>query len=448
MDHRNILNSLSKLFSRAGSSAGAADDATVESLREEVERLRKSVETLSILNDLAVAMGAAASPEEAVEELVDRSMRVVDAEQAVVTLLGQRKTDPMKTEVRLVRSSAANKSYHVDESLVGWMLCNRRPLMIGDPRNDPRFPGLRWDDSIRNVMCIPMIVKSELIGVLTIYNKKGASGFYGDDERLMSIIGAQSGQIIENARLARDKGRMEDQLNLASEIQRNLLPKYPPVLDGYDIAGKTVPAQSVGGDYYDFIPIDDDRLAVCLGDVSGKAMPAALLMANLQATLRGQTLVETPVNERIERANKLLCQCTDDERFATLFYAVLDGPGNELVLCNAGHERPYLFSPGGAYSRLESGGLALGVFEDVRYDQESIVMNTGDLLLVYSDGVVDAVNPANERFGGQRLVSLVGEHRDESAGALIDRIFTAVEAHAGGASQFDDLTLLVIKRTN
>jgi sigma-B regulation protein RsbU (phosphoserine phosphatase) len=153
------------------------------------------------------------------------------------------------------------------------------------------------------------------------------------------------------------------------------------------------------------------------------------------------------VNERIERANKLLCRCTDDERFVTLFYGVLDKTRHELAHCRAGHERPIVFSPDGSCTTLEAGGLVLGALEDVRYSQEMVSLKPGDVLVVFSDGVTDAVNQADEPYGVERLVSLVGERRDEPASVLIQKIMEDVDAHAGSVPQFDDLTLVVVKRT-
>jgi len=434
--------------SRVGSESTDRSASADEPLRGEVQRLQKSVETLSILNDLAVAMGTATDPGEAVQKLIDRSMRAVDAEQATVTLLDRGERGPIGTQVRVVLSSIENPHYHVNESLLGWMLLYKKPLVIGDPSRDERFRGLTWDASIRSVMCLPLMLKSELTGILTIYNKKGQAGFSEEDERLMSIIAAQSAQIIDNSRLAQDKNRMEEQLNLAKQIQNNLLPKSPPMLEGYEVAGTSIPALSVGGDYYDFIPAGDGKLAVCLGDVSGKGLPASLLMANVQATLRALTLVDAPMSARMERANTLVFRSTDDERFVTLFYGMLNCSAHELVYCNAGHEPPFLFSKDGSSRRLQSGNLALGILDGMRYREASMRLEEGDVLVVYSDGITDAANASEELFGTDRLAELIAAHRREPADILIARILDGVAAHAGRSPQFDDLTLLVVKRAS
>jgi sigma-B regulation protein RsbU (phosphoserine phosphatase) len=438
----NRRNPISRIFSGRSPRSSGEEEA-----RQEILRLRQSVDTLSRLNDLAMSMSVAAGPEEAVETLVDRSMRAVNAEQATVKLLGRDKSSALDTQVDVVVSSAEHHSFRVDEGLLGWMLLNNKPLILNDPHNDDRFRGFDWHSSIRSVMCLPLTIKNELIGILTMYNKRDPAGFTEDDQRLLSIISANSAQIIDNVKLVKDKNRMEEQLNLAFQIQTNLLPKSPPTVEGYDIAGKSVPAQSVGGDYFDWIPVDERRLAVCLGDVSGKGMPASLLMANVQATLRGQTLIDATPAERISRSNKLLYQCTDDERFVTLWYGVIDVGAHSLAYCNAGHEHPFVVAADGSTRRLDMGGLALGVFEEFQYIQATVSLFPGDVLAIYSDGVPDAANASEEPFGDARIESLIVEHRDEPAAAVVDAVFQAVDSHAGDTPQFDDLTMVVVKRT-
>jgi serine phosphatase RsbU (regulator of sigma subunit) len=457
MAHDKSRNPLSRLFSggkpdgpaKTGGAGGESPKRELSpgALQEEIARLRRSVETLSILNDLSMAMGSSADPEEMIQKLVDRAMRAVDAEQATVTLVGADQAAEAKTQIRVFKSSAAHQSLRVNDMLLGWMFNNKQPLLIADPSTDSRFKNLEWDDHIRNVMVVPLMRQSKLTGILTTFNKRGDGAFDQEDARLASIIAAQSAQIMDNARLAGENLRMQEQLNLALEIQRTLLPDAPPRIDGYDIAGKSIPAQTVGGDTFDFIEIDDARCAICLGDVSGKGLPASLIMTNAQATLRSVTLNDQTPGRRIAVANNLMCRSTADDRFVTLFYGVLDSATHELVYCSAGHEQPFLVSADGAMRRLEMGGLALGVFENMTYEQETVALKPGDVVVVFSDGVPDATNAADEEFTAKRLEAVLAENRDKPAAALVDAIIDAVNAHAGNAPQFDDLTVVVVKRT-
>ncbi|HEX6792092.1 MAG TPA: GAF domain-containing SpoIIE family protein phosphatase [Candidatus Krumholzibacteria bacterium] len=429
----------------------AGDDAG--HLREENRQLKRAVEELSILNDLARAIGASVDSQEIIRRIVDKSMRAVEAEQTVVTLVDRdaaRAVGAMKTLVRAMTSSAEHPRFHLNENLLGWMHLYKKPLLVADPSGDERFQGLSWDPSIRSVLCVPLVVKGELIGVIASYNKKNQTGgFTEDDQRLLAIIAGQSAQIIENARLYEEEkalAAMREQVRLAVRVVDELLPKAPPVIPGYDLAATSVAAQMVGGDYFDFIAYKDGRTSVCLGDVSGKGLPAALLMSNLQATLRGQTALDMAVAETIARSNLLLHRSTDPEKFATLFMGVLEPATGALCYCNAGHERPMLLRRDGGVERLGIGGLALGVLDSFPYEEGTATLDPGDVLVVYSDGIPDATDELGTFFGEERLLEGVRQHAGESAAELVGRIIAAVLAHERGAPRTDDLTVVVVKR--
>jgi sigma-B regulation protein RsbU (phosphoserine phosphatase) len=294
-----------------------------------------------------------------------------------------------------------------------------------------------------------MMVKSSLQGVLTVYNKRDGGQFTEEDQRLLAIIAAQSAQVVENARLYEEEQalhRMKEEVRLASKIQIDLLPKTSPKIAGYDVAGKSVPAQVVGGDYFDFIPMDENRWALCVGDVSGKGLPASLLMANLQATLRGQTLLNASAKVTLQRSNKLLHQSTSSEKFVTLFYGILDPQNHTFSFSNAGHDNPFLISLQQEPRRLSTGGLVLSIMEDFPYEEESIPLASGDTIVIYSDGITEAVNPHQEQFGDARIAAIVKEHPNSTSTELIEHIVNAVKAYSGTAPQMDDMTLLVIRR--
>ena len=205
--------------------------------------------------------------------------------------------------------------------------------------------------------------------------------------------------------------RIEEELarvRLAARIQRDLLPKAPPRVAGYDLAGRSIPAQTVGGDYFDYLFMDDKNLALCIGDVSGKGLPASLLMANLQAAIRSQVMASTSVSESMRRTNRLLFQSTDDGKFATVFYGVLDFDRHDLRFSNAGHNPPLVFRGGGKeVERLEMGGTMLGAFENSLFDESVCHLEKGDLLVAYSDGITEARNGTQDEFGEEGLIETV-----------------------------------------
>ncbi|MCK4546375.1 MAG: SpoIIE family protein phosphatase [Candidatus Eisenbacteria sp.] len=425
-------------------------DSRLESLDQENRRLKRAVEELTILNDLAREIGASTNSQKIMNTIIRRALRAVRAEQGVITLVDRKSSTPMRTLVRTMISSADSRPFHLDQSILGWMILNKKPLMVNDPPVDDRFRGVRWDESIQTLLAAPLLVKSELIGVLTLYNKKEEDGgFAEEDQRLLAIIATQSGQVVENARLYEEEQalfRMKEELRLASGIQHRLLPKTSPQVSGYDIAGVSIPTEAVGGDYFDFMLLDGGRLAFCLGDVSGKGLPAALLMSNLQATVRGQAPLAHCPKECIERANRLLFGSTEPDRFASLFYGILNPHNHDLCYCSAGHEQPFLIRKGAEPSRLEAGGMLLSFLEEVSYEEACVSLDPGDVLVIYSDGITDALNGLDEAYGEPRLLDLIQNSMEESAADLMGRIIREVREHAGDRPQFDDMTLVVIRR--
>lgn len=421
----------------------------VKKLQSENSKLLRAVEELSVLNELARAIGASHNTEEVMRTIVKRSLRAANAEQGVITLIDKESQQPTKTLVRSMATSSEHEPFHANQSLMGWMLINQKAIVIDDPQNDDRFRGASWDKYIHSLVCVPLMAKSAMIGVLTLYNKKGGEKFTLEDQRLLGIIAGQSAQIIENARLYEEEKallRIKEELRVAYEIQINLLPKDQPQIPGYDIAGRSIPAQNVGGDYFDFVPVDAERIAICLADVTGKGMPAALLMANLQATIRGQTLPDFSAGPCLERSNMLLYQSTDSQKFATVFYGHLNFRNHTLNYSNAGHNDPYLFANSSEPKILRTGGIMLGALPAMPFEEESIAFNQGDCLVLYSDGITEAENKKEDEFGEERLIKIITQNKEKPANELIDIIFESVNVFAAGFPQSDDMTIVVIKR--
>jgi sigma-B regulation protein RsbU (phosphoserine phosphatase) len=419
-------------------------------LEAENIRLRRAVEELSVLNDVATAIASASSLEAIVDLVVQKCVKHLAVDQGAVLMFGTKDgAAALHTMVRKVQTDLRRDPYRLSEQVVGWMLKDQEPLVINDVATDERFrePTQQAGGVVTSLMCVPLRLKGRMIGVLSVFNKKG-SGFTESDQRLGTIIAAQSAQVIEHARLVEEEKAlqvMQRELEMAHEIQRNLLPKTVPDLPGYDLAAKTVPARNVGGDYYDFLPSGDDHLALVLGDVSGKSMPAALLMANVQATIRGQTLLNPAAGDCMTRSNRLLYDSTDSDKFVTFFYAVLDPARHELRYSNAGHNPPMLLSKGGEPRLLETGGPVLGVVPSFTFEEATVTIDPGDLLLIYSDGFTEAMDRRFEEFGEDRLLEATRAAWDLPAAGIVESIFDAVNKHAGDAPQTDDMTLMVLR---
>ena len=417
----------------------------------EIQKLKLAVKELSVLNDIATAVSTTNDLNQVIELIVHECVNHLNVEQGAIMLLDPTETDDQfRTIVREIDTDTDIVPYHFGVQLSGWMIKNQMPLLINDFSNDNRFTNLSDEQfSINSILSVPLKTKGKLIGVLNVFNKISEEGFSPNDQRMLSIIAAQSAQAIESARLYDEEKSLkiiEEELNFATDIQTNLLPKINPQIDGFDIAGKSIPAKEVGGDYYDFIPIDENKNAICLGDISGHGMPAAMLMANLQATLRGQALFSSSAGECLTRANKLLYRSTDLQKYATLFYGILDTIESTFHFSNAGHNPPFLIASDKKITRLIKGGTVLGFMEDYQFEEDSIKLNAGDSVIIYSDGITEALNKKDKEFGEDRLLAILTENIKSTADTLIEKVFEAVKSFVKEGPQSDDITIVVIKK--
>jgi sigma-B regulation protein RsbU (phosphoserine phosphatase) len=254
---------------------------------------------------------------------------------------------------------------------------------------------------------------------------------------------------LENARLFREaieKQRLEDDLLIAREIQRGLLPLTLPDIPQFGLSAANISSKQVGGDYYDVVALGGSRFMLAIGDVAGKGTPASLLMANLQATIRALVSPDASLGELTGRVNDLLCDNTTSGRFITFFWGILDPGSRTLRYVSAGHNPPYLLHANGKIERLEAGGLILGVLKTaIPYEEGEARFGPGDILLMFTDGVSEAMNKAGEEFGEDRLEKCLRGAAHSPAAEIITRIVDDVKRHSAGAPQSDDITLLALK---
>lgn len=308
-------------------------------------------------------------------------------------------------------------------------------------------------DELGTELVLPLLGKRDVLGFITLGGKKSEEPYSASDAKLLQSVATQTGLALENSRLTATiaqeiarRERMSREIEIARDVQSKLFPQKMPTIDGVDCAGACRPAQGVGGDYYDFLALPGGRLGVALGDVAGKGIPAALLMASLQASLRGQRLSgPADLAHMMTNMNLLIFESSPDNRYATFFYGELDPAARRLDYVNAGHNAPMIFRASGAIERLRATGPVIGLVDGGRYAQASTTLAPGDLLVVYSDGISEAMNPDDEEWGEERLSASVGERRDGPAGALIEHLFARADAFASGATQHDDMTLVVVR---
>ncbi len=419
----------------------------------EMERLQgqsgREIHNLRHLIEAAKVLNSTLDLDKLLAVILETALGLVDGERGTVYLLDRERQELWSRvlkggehiEIRLPTGSG----------IAGYVAATGDTLNIPDAYFDPRFnPEIDKKSGYRtrSILCMPMKNKDGVIvGVFQLLNKR-TGPFREEDEDILSALSVHAAIALENARLheqERQKIAMEKDLMAAREVQMMLIPKRVPERSGYDFAASTIPAREVGGDLYDFIVRNDSELAVCLGDVSGKGLAASLLMANVQATLRVQAKADGTAAMCVRRTNTLLFQSTGMEKFVTLFYAVLDTKAGALTYSNAGHERPFLMNREGTARRLDAGGIVLGILEDFAYAEERVRFGSGDLFVVFSDGISEAVNGMDEQFGEQRIEGVLREQRHATAAEIRDRLIAAVRLHAGGAPQADDITLVVIK---
>ena len=420
-------------------------------LEEENRRLRQAVNELSVLNEIATTITTTQPIEKIIDHIVMKCIKHLEVEEGTVSLLAkQEEGDRFTTMVRKQDLTMERVPIRLDSQITGWMLMKKQPLMSNDVRTDERFTlAEEHYKFFHSILGVPLKAKGDLIGYLAVFNKKEGKEFTEDDRKLLSIIASQSAQLIENARLYEEEKEylsMKEEMRLAQTIQMNLLPEVKPELSGYDISATNIPAKEVGGDYFDFISLNEDHFAFCIADITGKGMPAALLMSNLQASLRSQAMINVESSLCVNNINRLLYNNTESNKFATLFYGVLDTERHVIEYCNAGHDQPIHIRNGVIDSELEATGLILGVLEEFPYEQDQVHLEVNDVLVLYTDGITEAMNPDEEEFGIERTREILLKHSDKSAIEIQDMLIDAIVSHAGSQKQSDDITLMVIKR--
>jgi len=296
---------------------------------------------------------------------------------------------------------------------------------------------------------VPLQTNDRVIGLIYVDSPDMIREFSREDLGLLTVMANVAAIRIEHARLNEIElveRAMSKELDQAAHIQMGLLPSAPPKAEGMDIAGRTSPCRTVGGDYYDYLEFPDGRLGMLVGDVAGKGMPASLLMSSLQARVKVLFEEGDRLAEKITRLNKATTAHTPDNRFITFFMTVADPATGELVFTNAGHNPPLLVRAKGGFELLAGGGMILGILPMAQYEEFRINMERGDTLVLFSDGVTEAVNPSDEDFGEQRLADLVASMKGRSALEIMEAVHTEVARFTQGAPPADDITVVVARR--
>ncbi len=374
--------------------------------------------------------------------ILDLGISAVNAQRGVLLTLEGDKLIPRAHKGDGFRISTAVRDRVINE---------KSSILVRDAQLDDAFKGRMSivEQRVHTMMAAPLQTKDRIIGLIYLDSPFVLREFTKDDLSLLTVLANVAAIRLENARLAEIEAAeriMQFDLSQAAQIQRYMLPEHAPHVEGADLAGFNVPCRTVGGDYYDYFPYGDGRVALTLGDVSGKGMPASLMAMGLHA--RVQVLAEDPKDLAafMIRLNKATCAKCPSNRFITFFFSVLDTSTGQVAYANAGHNPPIVVRASGEATMLEGGGPVLGILPIAPYTQMFTHLDRGDMIVLYSDGVTEATNLAYDEFGEDRLMETLVANRTQPATAIVEAVMKSLAEFTAGAPQADVITLVVGRR--
>lgn len=439
----NKLTHMEKTYLRslANISATAIDNSLRMAETQQINRkLDRKIQELNTLFEIGKEFGALLDPDKLVRLLVLSLLGQVGVNRYLIAL---RNGSDMRVVASRLDAPAPQGEFLMK-------LTSLKSAVATD--NMIARQGIDLKDELVHVgikAVVPMQSQGIPKGVILLGEKLSREEFSHADLEFVSSLANIALISLDNARLfqeAIERQKLEDELAIAREIQKGLLPSVIPSIPGIEIAATNISSKQVGGDYYDVLPIDEHRHIIAIGDVSGKGTPAALLMANLQATIRALVPLNMPLSQFTHRVNELMCSNTGGNKFVTFFWGIIDSRAMTLSYVNAGHNYPFLLRRDGSVERLDKGGMILGVLRAAPpYESSSVLLSSGDLLVLYTDGVSEAMNKDSVEYGEGRLEELLPGLRHLNAQEIIGGIYEDVLHHTQGAPQSDDITMMVVK---
>jgi len=442
----------------------ASGDRTTSGLLEAIEGARTKPEEISaatpsttkhgdllaLISKVGVTLLASATLNETLEQIVSLVFEAVPADRCLIMMRDEGSEDLRVAVARLRDRVGDVGEIRVSRNVLDEVVIRGKSVLTSDAQHDPRFAsGTVVLQGVRSVLAVPLGVAEMVFGIIYADSPIAEGRFTEDHLKVLTTLASVAAIRVENTRLVEarlERERFERELALASEIQQRFQPTAPPHVSGYELQGISFPCYEIGGDYYDFIERDDGRLVIALGDVSGKGTAAALLMSSLHAAVHAQAGSHDSLVSTISAVNRYLADNIPANRFVTLFYAELDPESGALSFLNAGHNPPLIVHSAGTVEQLASGGLPLGIKPDAEYREGRTRLLPGDVLVVYSDGVTEAVSPTGEEFGATRLYEVVSRNIEASAAGIRDRIESSLTKFSQGTSAADDITLVIVKR--
>ncbi|MBI3652480.1 MAG: SpoIIE family protein phosphatase [Acidobacteria bacterium] len=449
---RMAARSTSELISsiQSGSIAGEVRSST--GVKTMLAPQSPGRDLLSIVSQVGIALLPRTSLEDTLKMTIDLILQATDAERGFLFLKeGNELNCKIARGATLDDGGQSPSQIQISRSITNKVLEEGVPILTSDAMHDPRFQAQQSVvlSNIRSVMAVPLASGEETFGMVYVDNPFH-NRFKEEDLKVLTTIASVASIKIEHERLLEErleKRRMEEELKVASEIQMRLQPVSPPKLAGWDMTAVSFPCREIGGDYYDYIPRRDGKLALAVGDVSGKGTGAALLMSSVHAAVRAQAQTNASISEVMCEINCYIYENSPSNKYLTLFYSVLEPTTGELTYSNGGHNTPLLMRANGEMVKLDKGGLPVGLMPEITYDEDKVQFQAGDVLVIYSDGITESVNLEDEEFGEERLIEVVKNHLHRSASGIRDRIDEALARFVGTAATVDDMTVMIVKRT-
>src|SRR5215467_15240204 len=409
-------------------------------------RTTRQARTLLLLNEIARELTSILNVDQLLKRVAELLSRLIDYQMFSILLLDATKEKLQhRFSLRFQESIQLKHDIPLGTGIVGHAAEHKQPILTTDVNKDQRY--VRANPETRSELAVPLIYKDNVIGVLDLEHTR--RGFFTEDhQRTITTLAAQIAIAIENARLyeqvARQEKRLERDLAMARELQFRLLPQSLPKLPNLEVAAKFSPARAIGGDLYDFLTYSQSRMALVIGDISGKGAPAAIYAALVSGILRSHAPMEPAPAEMLAAVNYSLAERRIDGQFCSLIYSVWDDTSRTLQVSNSGLPRP-IYCHKGKTQLIEATGLPLGLFDDAEYDEFTFQAEPDDVFVFFSDGILDATNRAGELFGRSRLEKIISGCPDNSAEAVVKSVFTAAAEHAAGVEAFDDETVVAIR---
>ncbi len=418
-------------------------------------RVSRQAQTLTVLNEISREITSILDLDDLLERIGILLKRVIDFQMFTILLWNDRtQRFEHRFSSRYGERITRERTVSLGQGIIGSAAQLREPILAPDVRRDPRY--IAENPETRSELSVPLIYKSEIIGVIDLEHTR--VNYYNEDhQRTLTTLAAQVAISIANARLyqriSEEEHRMERDLEMARKVQLRLMPPHPPKLEHAEIAAKFLAARSIGGDIYDFIDYGPGRIALAVGDVSGKAAPAALYAALLSGILRSLAPQHLSPAALLAALNDQLQERRLDSQYVTMLIAVWDDSNQTLQVANAGSVQPLFVSksengtgsPKTEVSTIKAEGFPLGLFPDVQYEEFTISTRPGDLLVFLSDGIPDAENDTQEMFGTERLEAVLRSQHHQSAASTVESILKAVSEFQAGVEHFDDETIVILR---